>query len=228
MTETVVIGNATLYHAACEDILPTLDRVDAVVTDPPYGIGYKSTLTNLGAQDFSGIECDDGSLDLRPILALAGNVLAFGANCFPHQLPHRGRWLCWDKRTIDGAADKMLGSPFELAWANKTSGYDKIVRVLHGGVVNADGGVRVHPTQKPISVMRQAIEWAAKDASTILDPFMGSGTTGVACAQLGRTFIGIERERKYFDIACERISRAQAQGQLIPHEMPKQVQESLA
>jgi site-specific DNA-methyltransferase (adenine-specific)/modification methylase len=108
----------------------------------------------------------------------------------------------------------MLGSPFELAWANKTSGYDKIVRVLHGGVVNADGGARLHPTQKPVSVMRQAIQWAANDAATILDPFMGSGTTGVAAVQMGRKFIGIERDEGYFDIACRRIEQAQRQADM--------------
>ena len=214
MVEPVTIGNATLYLGDCRDILPTLPRVDAVVTDPPYGIEYQSTLRNLGAQEFNPIAGDDGTLDLRPILNFAEIVLAFGANCFPQQLPHRGRWLCWDKRTIDGAADRMLGSPFELAWSSKTSGYDKIVRVLHGGVVNADGGVRQHPTQKPIAVMRQAIQWAAKDAQTILDPFMGSGTTGVAAVQMGRKFIGIEREPKYFDIACKRIEDAQRQSDL--------------
>ena len=75
--------------------------------------------------------------------------------------------------------------------------------------MNADGaGPRVHPTQKPIAVMRQAINWAATDAQTILDPFMGSGTTGVAAVQMGRDFIGIEREPKYFDIACKRIQAA--------------------
>jgi len=225
MSRIEVIGDATLYLGDCMEVLPTLGKVDAVVTDPPYGIGYKSTLCNLGAQDFSEIEGDDGSLDLRPILLLAEYVLAFGANCFPHQLPHRGRWLCWDKRTIDGAADKMLGSPFELAWANKTSGYDKIVRVLHGGVVNADGGARLHPTQKPVSVMRQAIQWAASDAATILDPFMGSGTTGVAAVQMGRKFIGIEREPSYFATACRRIEQAYNQRPLFEAEpAPQPVQ----
>jgi len=210
----VVIGNATLYLGDCRDILPTLGKVDAVVTDPPYGIDYESTLGNLGAQKFSKIANDDGSLDLTGIFESGKSVLMFGANCFPSQLPHRGRWLCWDKRTIDGAADKMLGSPFELAWSNKTSGYDKIVRVLHGGVVNADGGKRFHPTQKPIEVMKACIEWVAKDAQTILDPFMGSGTTGVAAVQMGKSFIGIEREERYFEIACKRIEQAQRQGDL--------------
>lgn len=221
MIEPVVIGRARLYCGDCREVLPTLGRVDAVVTDPPYGIGYKSHLANLGAQEFDEIANDRGELDLRPILAAADRVLAFGANCYPDQLPHRGRWLCWDKRTIDGSADKMMGSPFELAWSNKGSGYDKIVRVLHGGVVNADGtGKRVHPTQKPVAVMRAAIEWAAPDAQTILDPFMGSGTTGVAAVQMGRDFIGIEREPKYFDIACRRIEEAQKQADLFIEQPP--------
>ncbi len=84
-----------------------------------------------------------------------------------------------------------------------------------------------HPTGKPVDMVSSWVSRFTDRGETILDPFMGSGTTGVAAVQLGRTFTGIERERKYFDIACERISRAQAQGQLIPHEMPKQVQESL-
>ena len=225
-----IIGRARLILGDCRDILPTLGRVDAVVTDPPYGIAYKSHLANLGAQEFNEIANDRGELDLRPILAAADQVLAFGANCYPDQLPHRGRWLCWDKRTIDGSADKMMGSPFELAWSNKVSGYDKIVRVLHGGVVNADGqGRRFHPTQKPVSVMRAAIEWAAPDAGMILDPFMGSGSTGCAAVAMGRDFIGIEIDPDYFRIACRRIEEAQKQGDMfIPqHDTPKPVQEGL-
>ena len=222
-----IIGDCRLILGDCRDVLPTLGRVDAVVTDPPYGIEYKSHLENLGAQRFEAIVNDDGNLDLRSILTFAPIVLSFGANCYPHQLPHRGRWLCWDKRTIDGSADKMMGSPFELAWASKTSGFDKIVRVLHGGVVNADGGKREHPTQKPVSVMIQAIQWVANDAQTILDPFMGSGTTGVACVNLGRKFIGIEREPKYFDIACRRIAEAYKQPRLFDEPAPKPVQEAL-
>jgi site-specific DNA-methyltransferase (adenine-specific) len=222
-----IIGDCRLILGDCRDILPTLGKVDAVVTDPPYGIGYKPHLTNLGAQDFKEIANDEGELDLRPFLTLDAVVVSFGANCYPHQLPSGGRWLCWDKRTIDGAADKMLGSAFELAWSNKTSGFDKIVRVLHGGVVNADGGKRFHPTQKPIAVMKAAIEWAAKDAETIFDPFMGSGTTGVACVNLGRKFIGIELEPGYFDIAVRRIEEAYRQPRLFDEPRPKPVQESM-
>ena len=221
----MTIGNATLYCGDCMDILPTLGKVDAVITDPPYGIGYLASQPN--AVKRKRIANDESPIDLSSILRADGGVLVFGANNFPEQLPHRGRWLCWDKRTIDGAADAMMGSPFELAWANKANGYDKIVRILHGGVVNADGGSRVHPTQKPIQLMVKAIEWAARDAKTILDPFMGSGTTGVAALQLGRKFIGIELDPDYFEIACKRIEQAVAQGQLFAPEPVKQVQEAL-
>ena len=219
------IGDATLYLGDCMDIMPTLGQFDAVVTDPPYGIGYVANLKS--AQTFNAILGDDKSLDLREMLALPVPVLSFGANNYPDQLPHRGRWLCWDKRTIDGAADGMMGSAFELAWSNKTSGFDKIVRVLHGGVVNADGGRREHPTQKPTAVMRAAILWAAKDANTILDPFMGSGTTGVACAKLGRKFTGIELDEGYFDIACRRIEEAYAQPDLFVEPLKPAKQEAL-
>ena len=90
-----------------------------------------------------------------------------------------------------------------------------------------DGFGNVHPTQKPVPLMAWCLEQAGRPA-TVLDPFMGSGSTGVACVQLGLAFTGIERERKYFDIACERISRAQAQGTLLPPEPPREcVQEGL-
>ena len=223
MSSPVIIGDCTLYQGDCLEIMPTLDPVDAVVTDPPYGIDYQARLPN--ATHYGAIKNDTGELDLKIFLSMSCAVLAFGANNYPNQLPHRGRWLCWDKRTIDGAADKMLGSPFELAWANKTTGYDKIVRILHGGVVNADGtGKRVHPTQKPIALMAESILWAASKADIIIDPFMGSGTTGVACVKLGRKFIGIELESKYFDIACQRIEDAYKQPDLFvaPPEKPTQ------
>lgn len=201
----VTIGPCRLIQGDCLEVLPLLGKVDAVVTDPPYGIGFSGC--NASTRDWDGFDGDDGSLDLRPILAMDCAVVAFGANCYPEQLPHRGRWLCWDKRTVDGASDAMLGRPFELAWCNRRSGFDKIVRVLHGGVVNADGGKRVHPTQKPVAVMLAAINWGCGASRIILDPFMGSGTTGVACIKAGRQFIGIEKEPKYFDIAVSRIRK---------------------
>ena len=199
-------GTVTLYCGDCRDVMPLVSGVDAVVTDPPYGISYQSALVKLGATAHAKIAGDEPGVDLREFLGMGCPVFAFGANNFPEQLPHRGRWFCWDKRTVDGACDAMLGSPMELAWANKTSGYDRICRVLHGGVVNDDGaGPRLHPTQKPVRVMIDAIQWSANDCDCILDPFMGSGTTGVACGRIGRSFVGIELDPHYFSIAKSRI-----------------------
>ena len=199
-----------LFCGDCLEILPTLTGIDAVITDPPYGIGFAGS--NASTRKWSGIENDDGNLDLSPILNMECLVISFGANCYPNLLPHRGRWICWDKRVVE-KADRMLGSAFELAWVNKKSGFDKMYRVMHGGVVNADGlsGDRVHPTQKPMVLMRRILLDYTNEGDTILDPFMGSGTTGVACVQTGRNFIGIEIDRTYFEIAKKRIEQAQLQ-----------------
>lgn len=207
------IGNATLYLGDCREILPTLPKVDAVVTDPPYGIDYLASQP--GAVEHERIRNDDAGLDLDCVLRFNGAVLSWGANCYPSQLPHRGRWVCWDKRGGIEKADRMLGSPFELAWTNKTSGYNHMIRLLHGGVVNNDSANerRLHPTQKPVRLMERCI-LLFEGAQSVLDPFMGSGTTGVACANLGREFIGIEIVPEYFEVACERIKAAQSQQRL--------------
>lgn len=208
--------NVTLHLGDCLEVMPTLaaGSIDAVITDPPYGIGWEGH--NGSDREWRILSNDDGSLDLRQILAMPCLVIAFGANCYPEQLPHRGRWLCWDKRIVE-KSDRMLGSPFELAWMNKTSGFDRMYRVMHGGVVNADGGnaKRVHPTQKPLTLMKRLILDYTQPGDTVLDPFMGSGTTGVACVKTGRNFIGIEIDPTYYAIAQRRIEQAQMQLPLL-------------
>jgi DNA modification methylase len=131
-------------------------------------------------------------------------VIVFGANNFPEQLPYNGKWICWDKR-VNSNADRMLGSPFELAWDNRTSGFDRIYRVMHGGVVNSDGGKRFHPTQKPILLFEKILEDYTNLHDLILDPFCGSGTTCIAAKKLGRRYIGIEISEEYCQIARERL-----------------------
>ena len=199
-----------IIHGDCLEVLKTLPSgsVDAVVTDPPYGIKWAGH--NASTRKWNAIAGDVGNLDLRPVLTMECPVVSFGANCYPEQLPHRGRWVCWDKR-VNENADRMLGSPFELAWSNRTSGFDNMYRIMHGGVVNADGhGIkRVHPTQKPVALMCRIIEDFTKPGDTILDPFMGSGTTGVACINTGRKFIGIEIDAGYCEIARKRIEEAE-------------------
>lgn len=227
----VIIGDATLYLGDCMDILPTLPKVDAVITDPPYGMNYRPEKWKKYTgekSNWSPIHGDDQKFDPLPFL-IADHVILWGFNYFSDELPV-GALLIWDKRCNE-SGDKMYGASIESAWKSNDSG-TKIKRLLHGGVVNADSAYgnnaeRFHPTQKPIGLMVWCIEQCKPDPQTILDPFMGSGTTGVAAIQMGRKFIGIEREPKYFDIACKRIEQAAAQGKLFEPEPIKQVQESL-
>ena len=220
----VTIGNATLYLGDCLDVLPTLPKVDAVITDPPYGINENSKkvasrVNAAAAKDYGDFDWDKKPPAAELIQAIRdrGEFQAFfGGNYFA--LPPTSCWLVWDKLNSGDFAD------CELAWTN----WPKAVRRLQwrwNGMIRQGNEERYHPTQKPLEVMKWVIELCPK-AQTILDPFMGSGTTGVAAIQLGRSFIGIEREPKYFDIACKRIEQAVAQGQLFEPEPAKQVQES--
>ena len=200
-----VIGDATLYLGDCLEILPTLPKVDAVITDPPYGIGEaagkNASRTKLAiAKDYGDARWDDSPISADAIQAVisAGKWAAvFGGNYYA--MPPSSCWLVWDKENGDNDF-----ADCELAWTNYPKAVRRI-RYMWNGMLRANGELRGdHPTQKPIGVMKWAISHAPCSA-TVLDPFMGSGTTGVACMNLGRRFIGIEIEPKYFDIACERI-----------------------
>ena len=205
-------GNFELYKGDCRELLSKVDisNVKLLLTDPPYGIGYNAVKNNLPTfNDYGDIQGDEG-MDLSFLFELKMEQIVFGANCFSQYLPHRGRWICWDKRTNE-SADKALGSPFELAWTSRKSGYDKMYRVMHGGFVNDNGGKRYHPTEKPIRLMKKIIEDYTKEGDTILDCFMGSGTTEIAAVNMNRNFIGFEIDDKYFNIAKKRIENEQAQ-----------------
>jgi site-specific DNA-methyltransferase (adenine-specific)/modification methylase len=227
VTNVRVIGDATLYLGDCLDILPTLPRVDAVITDPPYGIGESSKKVasrgKLAApKDYGDFDWDKSPPEKSLIDAIrnASTWQAFfGGNYF--ELPPTSCWLVWDK--LNGDNDF---ADCELAWTN----WPKAVRRIQwrwNGMIRQGNEERSHPTQKPLAVMSWVIGLCPK-ADIILDPFMGSGTTGVAAAQMGRKFIGIEQEPKYFDIACERIERAYAQGTLFdPAERAKPEQPAL-
>lgn len=236
--EKVVIGNATLYLGDCREVLPTLPVHDLLLTDPPYGIGegQKAAQSRYRKNNPIWSQCRDtkqysgGEWDNEPppiwlielIRVKATHQIIFGGNYY--SLPPATCWLVWDKE--NGESDF---ADCELAWTNLSKAVRRL-RWRWAGMLQQDmqnKEVREHPTQKPVAVMRWALT-QAPSALTVCDPFMGSGTTGVACAFEGRTFTGIERERKYFDIACERIANAQAQGQLLPPEPVKQpVQEGM-
>ncbi len=170
---------------------------------------------SLGGNKYKNIEGDDVSFDPTPLLKFSKNIVLFGADYFIKSLPPGGSLSVWDKR-LDESADKMFGSCFEMLWFYPKK-KKEIIRHKWAGIFGTekeDHPIRVHPTQKPIGLMIKIIQKLA-DAQTILDPFMGSGTTGVACIKMGRKFIGIELDPDYFKIACDRIQRAYDQPDML-------------
>ena len=202
----------TIWHGDCREILPTLEPVDLVLTDPPYGIDYDTSHSKYkNGISRSEIIGDKGPFDASH-LPLLGDCILWGGNCFFSSLPASSAWLVWVKIARNNA--NIRQSDCELAWSN-CIGRSRVFNHLWIGAYKAsESGQRAeHPTQKPVAL----IEWAlsfAPDAQTICDPYMGSGTTGVAAVKMGKRFVGIERERQYFDVACRRIEQAYAQPRL--------------
>lgn len=215
MIRREVIGAAELYLGDCRDVLPTLGKVDAVVTDPPYGIAYAHHGTGKGkhnVRNVAPIHGDAEPFDPAPLLEFS-EVIMWGANHYAQRLPH-GRWLAWDK--LAGLAEFDTFSDVEFAW-RKGRGKDRIFSHLWKGICKASekgGKERWHPTQKPVDLMKWCIGMLPDAANLILDPYMGVGSTGMAAAAMGRRFIGIEIEERYFTIACRRIEEAQRQRDL--------------
>ena len=236
MSRVEQIGRATLYLGDCRDILPTLGKVDAVVTDPPYGMNWNTDSTRFtggvapdvrrgaGRDDWGAILQDDEPFDPTPFLGFP-KVVLFGSNHYAARLPV-GTTLVWIKR-----ADHLFGSflsDAEIVWMKGGHGVYCFRKQFPPPSRMAENGGKVaHPTQKPVALLCWCIERAKVGAEeTILDPFMGSGTTGVAAVQMGRNFIGIERDPAYFDIALRRIEDAQRQfslfeGGIAPLDAPR-------
>ena len=220
MTEfdEVTIGDCRLIHADCREVLPTLGKFDLLLTDPPYGIGEILGRPTGGAtrwaKHFSegAPSWDTKTVDdeISAAVQMATLAIVWGGQFYA--LPVGRCWLAWNKIIRNWSSSEM-----ELAWTNIDRA-NKAFDYSHGQL--AAEGKHFHPTQKPLPLMAWCLD-QVPTAKSVLDPFMGSGTTGVACAQSGRSFTGIERERKYFDIACERISRAYAQGKLFAPEIVK-------
>ncbi len=202
----VLAEGIEIWLGDCREILPTLGKVDAVVTDPPYGIGADAAAAKNKGKWGWKFYGDSNWDKVRPpasvfhqILEYSDHQIIWGGNYFTDLLPPSMQWLVWDK----GQRDFSLAD-LEMAWSSQ----NKAARAFDfaRGKALLDG--KEHPTQKPIEVMKWCIEQLPDNASTILDPFMGSGTTGVAAVKLGRRFIGIEIEPRYFDIARRRIQAA--------------------
>ena len=200
----------TIYHGDCRLIVPQLPRFDLLLTDPPYGIsrdGMKASTGSHGgrkAYEFKGWDDERPSRWVLEMLCEKTNEqIIWGGNYFVEALSPSMKWLVWDK------GQRIDQSDGELAWTS----LDGALRIftLNRAELQRDGAV--HPTQKPEAVMRWAL-MQAPDARTVLDPFMGSGTTLVACKRLGRSVVGIEQDEEYCEIAAKRL----AQGAL-PLEM---------
>lgn len=249
MVEPVIIGDCTLHQGDCLEILPTLGEVDAVVTDPPYEkeahrkdrrVQRRDGLV-AGALSFDMITEDmRSSVALLCVRACRGWLIAFcqaeGVAPWRDAIEAAGAKykapMIWVKPDgmpqFNGQGPGMGYESMVSAWCgaghSKWNGGGK-----HGVFVfpKGEGTKPVHETQKPLKLLSELVRLFTSPADTILDPFMGSGTTGVACAKMGRKFIGIELEPKYFDIACKRIEDAYAQPDMFVEPPAKPVQETL-
>lgn len=204
--ETIAEG-VTVYLGDNREILPTLGLVDAVVTDPPYGINIAARGTVGTSKAAQVREYGKSDWDKTPppawLIQMLQDIskwqIIFGGNFF--DLPPSPCWLVWDKKNTGDFAD------CELAWTNMPKAVRRI-EWLWNGMIRKGSDVREHPTQKPLGVMAWALDQLPADVRLICDPFMGSGTTGVAAIQKGLQFVGIEREAAYFDAACTRLQEA--------------------
>lgn len=201
----------TIYHGDCREILPHLPKVDLVLTDPPYGIDYGSQLKGKGEKfaDKNGWRswgCPEWDKQrpspetIRMVVSAGLNCIMWGGNYFADVLPPTMGWLVWNKMQRDfSLADG------ELAWTS----FSNALRIFDVSRASALLDGKEHPTQKSLEVIKRAIGYADRhgEAATILDPFMGSGTTLRAAKDLGRKAIGIEIEEKYCEIAVKRLAQ---------------------
>lgn len=222
-----VIGDCTLYLGDCMDVMPTLGNVDAVVTDPPYGINQDKGFVGFGEpiqrKQYNGNwdSYAPNKETFNMMLSISNVAIIWGGNYFTDKLPQKNSWLVWDKENT-----MPTFSDCELAWTNINRNNVKRIKAIQNGCMTKEKGERFHPTQKQISVMRFCLE-QIPDSQVILDPFMGSGTTGVACVKLGRKFIGIELDEGYFDIACKRIEEAYKQPDLFIEQKVNYIQDKI-
>jgi len=219
----VQIEDATLYHGDCMEVMAEMEEGGVyIITDPSYGINIgksskiggakpiKGSRTIIYPKEYGKHEWDKEGLTLeqfKMIKRVSDTWTIWGGNHLCEILGKSPGMLAWDKKCRNGWNDTF--SDFELAFTSAIKRAKCFRHLWVGALRGSERGknVRKHPTQKPIVLMEWCIGFMPK-AQTILDPFMGSGTTGVACVNLGRKFIGVEKEFKYFKIACERIEEA--------------------
>lgn len=247
-----VIGDCTLYNGDCLEVMDGLDEVDHVISDPPYEAimhasksGMKGLVRPDGSHhwkplDFAPID------DIREAFVAAVSPICNGWFIVFATAEGVGRWAdtinasqmkykracIWIKPDstpqMNGQGPAQGAEAFVVAWNGK--GHAKWnaggKRGVYTHLTNQRDRDGRHPTEKPIPLMRELLADFTNHGQLILDPFMGSGTTGVACAKMGRRFIGIELDEKYFDVSCERISKAYEQGDMFVERPAKQKQEA--
>ena len=203
-----------LYHGDCLEIMPMLEPVDLVLTDPPYGIGLNclnEASGGRGRQSFDVIVGDNQMFDPTPWLDFH-DVIIFGCNNYCHAIPPLdGQWYFWDKTLQNNKCRIAEG---EFFW-HKMGTKPRAFRHLWSGAYRAsESGIKsLHPTQKPVSLMVWCLQ-QSKTTGTVFDPFIGSGTTAIACERLNRRWIGIEIEERYCEIAAKRIEKENQQLKL--------------
>jgi len=195
----------TIYHGDCRDILPHLGPVDLVLTDPPYGIALDTSYKKYKNSISYEVVTNDANLFDAGFLHQYGRKsIIWGGNCFANTLPNHPGWIAWIKIGRNGG--KIRQAEMELAWTNFISRSQCFRWTWIGAYREGNEHQMSHPTQKPLPLMKWCIS-LADNPQTILDPFMGSGTTLVAAKQLGRKAIGIEIEEKYCEIAVKRLAQ---------------------
>ena len=218
------IGGQTLILADCRDVLPDLEPVDLLLTDPPFGIDYGRaggfSAPHGWGQWRENVEWDaerPSEETFEMMLAASKDQIIWGGNYFADLLPPRMRWLIWDK----GQRDFSLAD-CEMAWTSQ----QKAARIFNYARGKAVRDGKKHPTQKPTALMEWCLGFLP-DARTILDPFMGSGTTLVACQRLGRQGIGIELDADYYAIACKRVQEVVNNPPLFTPAPPQPTQDKM-
>lgn len=214
-----------LYLGDCIDIFPTIETgsIDLVLTDPPYGIRITKAVTVFGDSPEKSRKATNDTWDdeipskahFDHIFRVSSNQIVFGANYFWSYFYASPCYIVWDKR---GTLPPVPFADTEFAWTSFER-MSKKYTVINHGFIRDDKEPRYHPTQKPLILMKQIIEDFTKPGDLILDCFMGSGTTGVACMNTGRRFIGIERDETYFNIAAKRIADASRAAQRLPKQL---------
>ena len=209
----------TLYHGDCREIMPELKGIDAIVSDPPYGIEFSYGDRKKSAQidpkhcthKNSPIFGDNKPFDPEHLLKFAGpkmSVVLCGGNHFAQRLPESGSFLCWYKACGQGSAS--IFSDAEFIWTNRRNARCVFhffwMGAMRAGEGSSSKSKRLHVSQKPVELMIWLIATCRIGlGKTVLDPYMGSGSTGVACVRTGRKFVGIEIDEGHCEVAAKRL-----------------------